>query len=117
MSNRTHLALASLSLLLALFLTGIQTVLAYSCEAEFSKAEQTINEAKAAVNEQTDARIKASLAEAEGLLKAAQISHRQASERHVGEHGKYMHGDAVRKARWAQTLATEVIFLATGDPR
>ncbi len=90
---------------------------AYTCEVEFSKADKVIEEAEAAIKRGTDARIKAMVAEAKGFLEAAKISHRKASERHVGDHGKYMHGDAVRRARWAQSLAAEAIFLATGEPR
>jgi hypothetical protein len=62
-------------------------------------------------------RIKQRLAEAKGLLDSAKIGHRQATERHTGTIGKYAHGDAVRQARWAESLATEVIFLSTGATR
>ena len=53
----------------------------------------------------------------DAMLEAAKINHHQASERHTGPIGKYAHGDAVRQARWAESLAREVIFLATGEPR
>jgi hypothetical protein len=98
-------------------LAGTASAWAYSCESEFAKAESLIKEAENGLKPDTDARIKAMLAEAKGTLDAAKISHRQASEKHTGDIGKYMHGDAVRKGRWAQSLASEVIFLATGKPR
>jgi len=90
---------------------------AYTCEAVIKTAEERIKEAEAKLKPDTDVRIKARLAEAKGLLELAKINHRQASERHVGPVGKYTHGDAVRQARWAESLAREVIFLETGEPR
>ena len=39
------------------------------------------------------------------------------SRSHTGEIGKYSHGDAVRQARWAESLATEALFLTTGETR
>lgn len=90
---------------------------AYTCEAVIKAAEERITEAEAKLTPDTDARIKARLVEAKGLLEQAKINHRQAPERHIGPVGKYTHGDAVRQARWAETQAREVIFLATGEPR
>ena|SRR5437763_3443422 len=110
--KKPAIALAALMLL-----GGTGSALAYSCEGEFAKADALIKEAEGDIKPDTDARIKAMLAEVKGTLEAAKISHRQASEKHVGAMGKYMHGDAVRKGRWAQSLASEVIFLATGQPR
>jgi hypothetical protein len=110
--KKPAIAVAALMLLGA---TG--SALAYSCEVEYKKAESLIKEAEANVKPETDARVKAMLAEAKGRLEAAEISHRQASEKHTGSIGKYMHGDAVRQGREAQSLASEVIFLATGQPR
>src|SRR5262245_39155822 len=90
---------------------------AYMCEGLFAAAETRIKEAEAGLTAETDVRIKQKLAEAKGLLEAAKIGHRQATERHTGAVGKYSHGDAVRQARWSEALATEVIFLSTGTPR
>ena len=106
------IALAALMLL-----DGAGSAMAYSCEVEYKKGESLIKEAEGYIKPDTDARIKAMLAEAKGRLEAAEISHRQASEKHTGSMGKYMHGDAVRQGREAQSLASEVIFLATGHPR
>src|SRR5262245_48236888 len=93
------------------------TAEAYMCEGLFAVADQRIKEAEGAINGETDVRIKQKLAEAKGLLESAKIGHRQAAERHTGAVGKYSHGDAVRQARWAESLATEVIFLSTGATR
>jgi hypothetical protein len=90
---------------------------AYMCESLFTVADDRIKEAEAKVHPDTDVRIKQKLAEAKGLLESAKIGHRQATERHTGAAGKYSHGDAVRQARWAESLASEVIFLASGEPR
>jgi hypothetical protein len=96
---------------------GFVPATAYMCEAMFSAAEERIKEAEGKIQPDTDVRVKQKLAEAKGLLESAKIGHRQAGERHTGPIGKYSHGDAVRQARWAESLATEVIFLATGQPR
>jgi hypothetical protein len=90
---------------------------AYMCEGLFAIAEQRIKEAEATFTPDTDVRVKQKLAEAKGLLESAKIGHRQATERHTGVVGKYSHGDAVRQARWAESLASEVIFLSTGATR
>jgi hypothetical protein len=90
---------------------------AYMCEGLFAIAEQRIKEAEDTFTPDTDVRVKQKLAEAKGLLESAKIGHRQATERHTGVVGKYSHGDAVRQARWAESLATEVIFLNTGATR
>lgn len=90
---------------------------AYTCEVVIKTAEERIKEAEGKLKPDTDVRISSKLAEAKGLLEASKINHRQAGERHVGPIGKYTHGDAVRQARWADSLAREVIFLATGEPR
>lgn len=105
------------TVLVAGLLGGTETALAYSCEAEFAKADALIEEAEGNIKPDADTRIKAMLAEAKGTLEAAKISHRQATEKHTGATGKYLHGDAVRKGRWAQALASEAIFLITGQPR
>ena len=96
---------------------GIAPAAAYMCESLFKVAEERIQEAESKVKDDTDVRIKQKLAEAKGLLESAKIGHRQATERHTGAVGKYSHGDAVRQARWAEGLASEVIFLATGETR
>lgn len=88
---------------------------AYSCEAEFAKANQLVAEAEALVTENTDARALAMIAEAKGIAEAGIVSHRKATERHTGENGKFMHSDAVRKGKWAQSLAKQAIFLITGE--
>jgi len=93
------------------------TAQAYMCETLFATADQRLKEAEDTITAETDVRIKQKLAEAKGLLESAKIGHRQATERHTGAIGKYSHGDAVRQARWAETLATEVIFLSTGATR
>jgi hypothetical protein len=98
-------------------LAGGASASAYMCEGQFAVAEQRIKEAESKIQPGTDVRIKQKLAEAKGLLEAAKIGHRQATERHTGEVGKYSHGAAVRQARWAESLATEAIFLATGETR
>ena len=104
-----------LALVVALFLAGHAE--AYMCEGLFAVADERIKEAESKLTPDTDVRIKQKLAEAKGLLESAKIGHRQATERHTGVVGKYSHGDAVRQARWAETLATEVIFLTTGETR
>jgi hypothetical protein len=109
---KTAVALVSAACVL-----GPGVAAAYMCEGLFSAAEARIKEAEASVNAETDVRIKQKLAEAKGLLEAAKIGHRQATERHTGTVGKYSHGDAVRQARWSESLATEVIFLSTGATR
>ena len=96
---------------------GIRAADAYTCEVVIKTAEERIKEAESKLKPNTDVRIRAQLAEAKGLLEQAKINHRQASERHTEPVGKYTHGDAVRQARWAETEAREVIFLATGEPR
>lgn len=107
------IAFAFLSL--SLVAGGVTSAAAYSCEAEFAKADRLIKQANAALKPGTDARILAMIAEAKGINEAAKLSHRKASQRHTMKDGKYMHGDAVRKGRWAQSLAKEAIFLATGE--
>lgn len=100
-------------------ITAASTTLAfaYSCESEFAKASQLVAEVESLVKEDTDSRILAMIAEAKGIAEAGIISHRNASERHTGENGKFMHGDAVRKGKWAQTLAKQAVFLLTGEIR
>lgn len=100
---------------LCLAAAGTSPVLAYSCEAEFAKAAQLVAEAEALVAENTDARVLAMISEAKGIAETGIISHRKATERHTGDVGKFMHSDAVRKGKWAQTLAKQAIFLMTGE--
>jgi hypothetical protein len=107
----------AVALISAACMLGPGVAAAYMCEGLFATAEARIKEAEAAVTAETDVRIKQKLAEAKGLLEAAKIGHRQATERHTGAVGKYSHGDAVRQARWSEALATEVIFLSTGATR
>ena len=101
----------------AIGLGSVAPASAYMCESLFAVADQRIKEAESKVKPETDVRIKQKIAEAKGVLESAKIGHRQATERHTGEIGKYSHGDAVRQARWAESLATEAIFLATGETR
>lgn len=89
--------------------------MAYSCMTQFSHAEDLIKEAEELVKEDTDSRILAMIAEAKGIAQAGIISHQAASEGHTGEVGKFMHGDAVRKGKWAQDLARQALFLLTGE--
>jgi hypothetical protein len=96
---------------------GVAPAGAYQCEGLFKIADERIKEAEGKITPGTDVRIKQKLAEAKGVLEAAKIGHRQATERHTGAIGKYSHGDAVRQARWAESMASEVIFLATGEER
>jgi hypothetical protein len=100
-----------------LLLLGAGEAGAYMCEGLFAAAEERIKEAEGVITKDTDVRIRQKLAEAKGLLESAKIGHRQAPERHTGAIGKFSHGDAVRQARWAESLAIEVIFLATGATR
>ena len=108
---------ASAAVVVVIGLAGASPAAAYMCEGMFAVAEERIKEAEAKVQPGTDVRIKQKIAEAKGLLESAKIGHRQATERHTGEIGKYSHGDAVRQARWAESLATEAFFLATGETR
>ncbi len=107
------LTLASLGFVAA----GTAPALAYSCESEFSAANELIAEAESLVKEDTDSRILAMIAEAKGIAAAGITSHRKASQGHTGGKGKFMHGDSVRMGRWAQTLAKQAIFLLTGETR
>jgi hypothetical protein len=105
------------AVVVAVCVLGASGAEAYMCESLFAVAEERIKEAEGVVTKDTDVRIKQKLAEAKGLLESAKIGHRQATERHTGAIGKFSHGDAVRQARWAESLATEVMFLATGTTR
>ena len=96
---------------------GVAPASAYMCEGLFKIAEERIKEAEGKITPDTDVRIKQKLVEAKGVLETAKVGHRQATERHTGPVGKCSHGDAVRQARWAESLASEVIFLATGQER
>ena len=107
----------AMALVAAACVLGATPANAYMCEGLFATAEQRIKEAEGSITGDTDVRIKQKLAEAKGLLESAKIGHRQTTERHTGVVGKYSHGDAVRQARWAEALATEVIFLSTGATR
>ena len=101
----------------AIGLGGVAPAWAYMCEGMFAVAEQRIKEAESKLQPDSDVRIKQKIAEAKGLLESAKIGHRQATERHTGAIGKFSHGDAVRQARWSESLATEAIFLTTGETR
>ncbi len=109
-------AIASMAILAGGFavLTPSQ-VMAYSCMSQFEHAKQLIEDAEKLVDENTDSRILAMIAEAKGIAQAGIISHQAASEGHTGEVGKFMHSDAVRKGKWAQDLARQATFLLTGE--
>lgn len=117
MSKNTSRYIGALLLAVTVSLGGISSAMAYSCKAVFQEAQQLIKKAESLVTPKTDSRIKAMIAEAKGLAEAGLVSHTAANERHVGSTGKYAHGDAVRKGRWAVSLAKEALFLLTGDPR
>ncbi len=89
--------------------------LAWSCQSQYQKAEELIDRAEKLTTVNTDSRILSMLEQARGLADAGIISHERASEGHTGETGKYMHGDAIRKAIWAQDLAKEAYFLLTDE--
>jgi len=99
----------------ALLILGTGQAFAWSCEAEYSAAEDLITQAEALVKPDTDSRILALIEEAKGLADGGIINHRKAGERHTGEVGKYKHSDAMRKARWSQQLASQALFLLTGE--
>jgi len=94
---------------------GASPAMAYSCEGQFSRANELVTKAESMVKKDTDARILALIAEAKGIANSGIISHRKANERHTGKNGKFMHGDSVRKGKWAQSLAKQAIFLLSGD--
>ena len=102
---------------LVLVIASAGQVRAYSCNAEFTKAEALIKEADGLVKPDTDSRILALIEEARGIANAGIVSHRKATERHVGPTGKYMHGQAVSKGRQAQSVAKQALFLLTGKTR
>ncbi len=106
--------LLAVSVLAIGFSTNAQ---AYSCNKIFKEADGLITKAEAMVDDKTDSRIKAMLAEARGLANAGLVSHKAASQKHVGDVGKYAHGDSVRKGRWAVSLAKEALFLLSGTPQ
>jgi len=117
MLKTTKFALALTLASLGFVVAGTAPAMAYTCEAEFSAANELIAEAESLVKDDTDSRILAMIAEAKGIAAAGITSHRKANERHTGDKGKFMHGDSVRKGRWAQTLANQAIFLLTGETR
>lgn len=117
MWKTTHFAAMLTLTSLGFIAAGTAPAMAYSCEAEFAAANELIAEAESLVKEDTDSRILAMIAEAKGIAESGITSHRKASERHTGDKGKFMHGHSVRKGRWAQTLATQAIFLLTGETR
>ena len=117
MSKKSNTALVLTLVSLGFVAAGAAPAMAYSCEAQFSAANELIAEAESLVKEDTDSRILAMIAEAKGIAAAGITSHRKANERHTGDRGKFMHGDSVRKGRWAQSLADQAIFLLTGETR
>ena len=117
MINNKSIHTTALLAALGLFIAGTSPVHAYSCNAEFAKAEALIKEAEGLVKPDTDARILALIEQAKGIANAGIVSHRKAGERHVGATGKFMHGQAVSLGRQAQAVAKEALFLLTGETR
>jgi len=99
----------------AIAITASTQSMAYSCMAQFERAQELVSQAEKLVKEDTDSRILAMIAEARGIAQAGLISHKRASEKHTGETGKFMHSDSVRKGKWAQDLAKQAIFLLSGE--
>ena len=116
-SPRQFVKLITLLAGFGLFIAFTGPVHAYSCNAEFAKAEALIKEAEGLLKPDTDSRILALIEQARGVAMAGIISHRKASERHIGATGKYAHGQAVSKGRQAQSIAKEALFLLTGETR
>lgn len=99
------------------FISAAGPASAYSCNAEFKKAQALIKEAQGLVKPDTDSRILALIERAKGMANAGSVSHKKANERHVGANGKHMHGQAVSMGRQAQAIAREALFLLSGQPR
>ena len=118
MMLKFHL-LKSIGIIAATVLLIITTgpAAAYSCKTEFTEAQALIQEAETLVKPDTDSRILALIEKAKGMAKAGIISHEKANERHIGDNGKHMHGQAVSMGRQAQSIAKEALFLLTGEPR
>jgi len=117
MIKKTRIALALALTSFGFVAAGTSPAMAYACKAEFNGAQELIKEAEGMVKNDTDSRIQAMIAEAKGIAEAGITSHAKANQRHTGENGKFMHGDAVRKGRWAQSLANQAIFLMSGETR
>lgn len=98
----------------AMFALPGQT-LAWSCQSQYEEAERLIEKAENLVADDTDSRILAMLEQAKGLADSGIVSHAKASEGHTGEVGKFMHGNAMRQAAWAQELAKQAYFLLTTE--
>lgn len=109
---------AALALLgFGLIVTASSQAMAYSCMAQFKRANELIKQAERLVTKDTDSRILAVIAQAKGVAQAGLISHKAASERHTGKTGKYVHSDSVRMGKSAQALAKQAIFLLSGEVR
>jgi len=117
MSKKSNIAFVLALTSFGFVAAGTSPAMAYSCGAEFATASELIAEAEGLVKKDTDSRILAMIAEAKGIAASGIISHNKANQRHTGDTGKFMHGDAVRKGRWAQTLANQAIFSMTGETR
>lgn len=113
---KTQILLSTL-LVVGINLGTTTPVMAYSCNASAAEASKLIEEADSLMKADSDSRIKALIARAKGMLEASKVSHGAANQKHHGERGKYMHGDAVRQARQASAMAKEAIFLLSGQPR
>ena len=98
-------------------LTTMTPAFAYSCNAEFQSAQELIKEAESMVKADTDSRILALIAKAKGIASAGIISHSKANQGHTGATGKFMHGNSVSMGRQAQSIATQAIFLLSGETR
>ncbi|NQV85168.1 MAG: hypothetical protein HQ494_15260 [Rhodospirillales bacterium] len=117
MSKKTNIAFVLALTSLGFVAAGTTPAMAYSCGAQFKSANKIIAEAEGLVTKDTDSRILAMIAEAKGIAQAGIISHKKANQGHTGDVGKFMHGDSVRKGKWAQSLATQAIFLMSGETR
>jgi len=117
MSKKTNIAFMLALTSLGFVAAGTTPAMAYSCAAEYEAAEKIIAEAERLVTKDTDSRILAMITEAKGIADAGIISHKKANQGHTGAVGKFMHGDSVRKGRWAQSLATQAVFLLNGETR
>ncbi len=117
MSKKTPIALVMAVTAFGFVAAASSSAMAYSCGAEFKAAKELIKEAQSHVTKDTDSRVLGLIAEARGIAEAGIVSHSKASQNHKGDVGKFMHSDSVRKGRWAQNLASQAIFLQTGEER
>lgn len=108
-------AVVTASLICGIMFAMPGTAMAYSCQAQFHRAEMLIERVEKLAKSDTDSRILAIIAQAKGIAHAGIISHNRASQGHTGDVGKFMHSDSVRNGKWAQQLAKQAYFLMTGE--